>query len=56
MADKLKMQTENIADKNFEILSKMFPNALTETITGYDDNGKPIVELSLIHISEPTRH
>lgn len=32
--DKLKMQTENIADKNFEMLSKMFPNALTETITG----------------------
>lgn len=43
MADKLKMQTENIADKNYEILSKMFPNALTETITGYDDDGKPIV-------------
>lgn len=47
MADKLKMQTENIADKNFELLSKMFPNALTETITGYDDNGKPIVERAI---------
>lgn len=47
MADKLKMQTENIADKNFEILSKMFPNALTETITGYDDDGKPIVERAI---------
>lgn len=47
MADKLKMQTENIADKNYEILSKMFPNALTETITGYDDNGKPIVERAI---------
>ena len=34
------MRTENIADKNFEILSKMFPNALTETITGYDEDGK----------------
>lgn len=45
--DKLKMQTENIADKNYEILSKMFPNALTETITGYDDNGKPIVERAI---------
>ena len=45
--DKLKMQTENIADKNFEILSKMFPNALTETITGYDDDGKPIVERAI---------
>ena len=47
MADKLKMQTENIADKNFEILSKMFPNALTETITGYDDDGNPIVERAI---------
>lgn len=47
MADKLKMQTENIADKNYELLSKMFPNALTETITGYDDDGKPIVERAI---------
>lgn len=47
MADKLKMQTENLADKNFELLSKMFPNALTETITGYDDDGKPIVERAI---------
>ena len=45
--DKLRMQTENIADKNFEKLSKMFPNALTETITGYDDDGKPIVERAI---------
>lgn len=41
------MQTENIADKNYEILSKMFPNALTETITGYDDEGKPIIERAI---------
>ena len=47
MADKLKMQTENLADKNFELLSKMFPNALTETIKGYDDDGKPIVERAI---------
>ena len=45
--DKLKMHTENIADKIFEILSKMFPNALTETITGYDDDGEPIVERAI---------
>lgn len=37
--DKLKMQTENLADKNFEMLSKMFPNAVTETI---DDNGEVV--------------
>lgn len=47
MADKLKMHTENLTDKNFEVLSKMFPNALTETITGYDDDGKPIVERAI---------
>lgn len=47
MADKLKMHTENLADKNFKVLSKMFPNALTETITGYDDDGKPIVERAI---------
>ena len=41
------MQTENMADRNYEILSKMFPNALTETITGYDDDGKPIVERAI---------
>ena len=45
--EKLKMKTENLADKNFDILSKIFPNALTETITGYDDDGKPIVERSI---------
>ena len=37
--EKLKMQTENKADRNFEILSRMFPNALTETIVGYDTRG-----------------
>lgn len=47
MADKLKMHTENIADKNFEILSRMFPNALTETIVGYDTRGGVIVERAI---------
>ncbi len=37
--DKLKMRTENLADKNFEALSKLFPNAITETI---DENGEVI--------------
>lgn len=37
--DKLKMQTENLADRNFEVLSKMFPNAVTETI---DENGEVV--------------
>ena len=37
--DKLDMQTANIADKNFETLSKLFPNALTETI---NENGEVV--------------
>ncbi len=37
--EKLDMQTPNIADKNFEALSKMFPNAITETI---DENGEVV--------------
>ena len=39
--DKLKMQTANKAD---EKLAAMFPNAVTEAITGYDANGKAIVD------------
>lgn len=37
--EKLDMQTPNIADRNFELLSRMFPNAVTETI---DDNGEVV--------------
>ena len=37
--EKLDMQTPNITDKNFEALSKMFPNAITETI---DENGEVV--------------
>lgn len=37
--EKLDMQTPNIADKNYEALSKMFPNAVTETI---DENGEVV--------------
>ena len=47
MAEKLNMATTNIADKNFEVLSKLFPNALTETITGYDENGNAIIERAI---------
>lgn len=35
--DRLKLQTPSMADENFIALSKMFPNAVTETI---DENGK----------------
>ncbi len=45
--EKMKMQTANKADENFKKLAEMFPNAVTETITGYDENGKAIVERSI---------
>lgn len=45
--DKLKMQTANKADENFKKLAETFPNAVTETITGYDENGKAIVERAI---------
>lgn len=45
--DKLKMQTANKADENFKKLAEMFPNAVTETITGYYENGKAIVERAI---------
>lgn len=45
--DKLKMQTSNKADENFAKLAALFPNVITETITGYDEEGKPIVERAI---------
>ena len=45
--DKLKMHTPNKADDNFKKLAALFPNAVTETITGYDENGKAIVERAI---------
>ena len=45
--EKLKMQTKNIADENYAALAKLFPNALTETIVGYDEEGKAIVERAI---------
>lgn len=35
--DKMKMQTPDLADENFQKLAKLFPNAVTETI---DENGE----------------
>ena len=46
-SDKLRMQTANKADENFRKLAAMFPNAVTETITGYDANGKAIVDRAI---------
>lgn len=45
--DKLRMQTANKADENFRKLAELFPNAVTETITGYDEDGKAIIERAI---------
>ena len=45
--DKLKMHTASKADENFAKLTQLFPNAVTETITGYDENGNAIIERAI---------
>ena len=49
--DKLKMHTPNLADENFRKLAALFPNAVTEMITGYttDEKGneKAIIERAI---------
>ena len=45
--DKMKMHTKNMADENYAALMRLFPNALTETIVGYDEDGKAIVERAI---------
>lgn len=45
--DKMKMHTKNMADENYAALTRLFPNALTETIVGYDEDGKAIVERAI---------
>jgi adenine-specific DNA-methyltransferase len=45
--DKLKMESKDRTQENFEKLAALFPNAVTETITGYDEDGKAIVERAI---------
>ena len=42
--ENLKMHTPDMAEENFKKLAELFPNAVTETITGYDENGRAIIE------------
>ena len=37
--DKLNMQSKNLADEKFEMLKKLFPNAISEII---GEDGKPV--------------
>ncbi|MDR1911267.1 MAG: site-specific DNA-methyltransferase [Helicobacteraceae bacterium] len=52
--DKLKLRTPDLVERNFATLAALFPNAVTETIAGYekDKNGddiiaKPIIERAI---------
>lgn len=45
--DKLTMHTKDMANENFKKLAALFPNAVTETVTGYDEDGNPIVERAI---------
>ena len=45
--DKLKMHTPDLAAENYRKLADLFPNAVTETITGYDEEGNPIIERAI---------
>ena len=45
--ENLKMHTPDLADENFKKLAALFPNAVTETITGYKANGEPIFERAI---------
>ena len=45
--ENLKMHTPDLAAENYRKLAEMFPNAVTETITGYDEDGKAIIERAI---------
>ena len=45
--DKMKMQSKDRTQENYEKLAALFPNAVTETITGYDEDGNAIIERAI---------
>ena len=45
--DKMKMESKDRTQENFEKLAALFPNAVTETITGYDEKGNAIIERAI---------
>jgi len=45
--ENLKMHTPDLAEENYRKLAELFPNAITETITGYDEDGKAIIERAI---------
>ena len=45
--DKLKMHTKSKVDVNIESIGALFPNTVTETIKGYDEDDNPIIEKAI---------
>ncbi|MFR4995619.1 MAG: site-specific DNA-methyltransferase [Clostridium paraputrificum] len=45
--DKLKMHTKSKVDINIESIGALFPNTVTETIKGYDENNNAIIEKAI---------
>lgn len=43
----LRMKSKCVADENYAMLSKLFPNAVTEKIVGYDEKGNAVVERAI---------
>jgi len=43
----LKMHTPNKVENNIDAIAKLFPNTLTETIKGYNEDGSPIIEKAI---------
>lgn len=45
--DKMRMETKDMANENFRKLQELFPNAVTEVVAGYDEDGNAIVERAI---------
>ena len=45
--DKLKLETKNLAEEKFKKLAELFPNAITETIVGQDEEGNNIIDRAI---------
>jgi adenine-specific DNA-methyltransferase len=45
--EKLKMHSVNKVDENIEKSGALFPNALTEVIKGYREDGSAIIEKAI---------
>ena len=44
---KLNLETKNLAQDKFKKLAELFPNAITETIVGQDEEGNDIIDRAI---------